>query len=972
MSDESDNQPSAAGIIPAPQAQQPSRGGSHQNQANTHTHTHIHSMNPPPPLPPLPPPITSNINTAQTHMNNHNRHVSWPPEEFNPPRPVSVAERAAAASSSDDFNPPRPVRVPPQPRGTTPGPGRTPVTGITTKIEISDSGTSLSSSTSSSTPINTMVHPHPPGTYLSYIAQQNTNTNSISRMIPPPQSTPPKIPTTNLNVRGNPMIKRSFGHAGMTRPSNTVGPGTTCITTMNKRMRTSPHPRAVAVAVAGRNRPNVSATDAAGPPPITTQPQPQAPPRLKTEGKDGVFVTNNAFANPSTAIPAASASAASGVSVSVGVTNNAVVQKAVVKTNAGNSAGVVTTRKGYVQIARPGAGAGTGSNEAVYMGSRQEKGQAPAPAPSPGQGYASTRSVRQGPIPIPIHIQPGPYPQGGQGHYQPVPGGPYERNYYPAGPPGPGPGNQMQMPPPNQRGNGRRGKQAANANKGTRSNPPHPPISQPNPNPSLLSSSTDIYDVMLGEISDLLMAAQQTQTLGRLKMASTYQLLVHARLVGLGKRFDRFLAHGETGVGSSTNVMVGNGKGKGRALQFPPTAVATAAAAPSAKSVPAKAQPGVGAEAALPQAQGPPNTALTAVPGVGVGKGAVPGPHPPLPPYFYNNQQHPSPYQPASVPPNPPTAIATTPTNTAPTNPPTTITSDAKQILAKVLPHDVDLDDTMMEHLARAAMELHNQRTGRGMLADKTEAKKNIGMGISAVHASGIIGLTAVEHTKGSANASGTGTGTGASATGVAWKESEEQLFVQAVQKYGRDLRNYKVVNDIVKCVGTRSESEVRAHLKNFKERERRERNLDGTAAAGITASSACTASDGGIVVAAGMNVGVGAEGVTMADTSASASGTNGAVGEIHPTVGEPRSGSTPLPVPGNDGVTSSATTGVGSVILNTAGSGDDTEEGGSQSQVKEKQRRGRGRKPPSRAMLTVPVLTFDAKRMVSGFSLDA
>ena len=67
--------------------------------------------------------------------------------------------------------------------------------------------------------------------------------------------------------------------------------------------------------------------------------------------------------------------------------------------------------------------------------------------------------------------------------------------------------------------------------------------------------------------------------------------------------------------------------------------------------------------------------------------------------------------------------------------------------------------------------------------------------------------------------------------------------------------------------LGTRSESEVRAHLKNLKEQGRRERNLDGTAVA-----TTCTVSDV-VVVLVGMNVG--AVGATLIDVSAdSASGT--------------------------------------------------------------------------------------------------
>lgn len=45
-------------------------------------------------------------------------------------------------------------------------------------------------------------------------------------------------------------------------------------------------------------------------------------------------------------------------------------------------------------------------------------------------------------------------------------------------------------------------------------------------------------DIVLQESQDLMQAAMEAQQLGRLKMASTYLLLLHARLVGLGKRMD--------------------------------------------------------------------------------------------------------------------------------------------------------------------------------------------------------------------------------------------------------------------------------------------------------------------------------------------------------------------------------------------------------------------------------------------------
>ena len=53
---------------------------------------------------------------------------------------------------------------------------------------------------------------------------------------------------------------------------------------------------------------------------------------------------------------------------------------------------------------------------------------------------------------------------------------------------------------------------------------------------------SDQYDALLGEAQDLMGAAAEAQALGRLKLASSYLLLLHARLVGLGKIFDRAIS----------------------------------------------------------------------------------------------------------------------------------------------------------------------------------------------------------------------------------------------------------------------------------------------------------------------------------------------------------------------------------------------------------------------------------------------
>jgi len=123
------------------------------------------------------------------------------------------------------------------------------------------------------------------------------------------------------------------------------------------------------------------------------------------------------------------------------------------------------------------------------------------------------------------------------------------------------------------------------------------------------------YDAVLQEAQDLMKAAAEAQQLGRLKMSASYLLLLHTRLVGLGKRFDKAVAFQERGE----------------------QAIAAAAAAVASPS---------------------------------------------------NNNTK-------TVGSNKPTADA------------------AAEALKSLLPHNIELDTAMMEHLARAAAELHAARTGK-------------------------------------------------------------------------------------------------------------------------------------------------------------------------------------------------------------------------------------------------------------------
>jgi hypothetical protein len=88
--------------------------------------------------------------------------------------------------------------------------------------------------------------------------------------------------------------------------------------------------------------------------------------------------------------------------------------------------------------------------------------------------------------------------------------------------------------------------QLPSATKAASSKSPPPPS-----NNNQLTSSSGI-DEVLNEADHLLQAAAEAQALGRLRNASTYLLLAHARLVGLGRRFDR--SRIEPTATSSSNV----------------------------------------------------------------------------------------------------------------------------------------------------------------------------------------------------------------------------------------------------------------------------------------------------------------------------------------------------------------------------------------------------------------------------------
>lgn len=252
------------------------------------------------------------------------------------------------------------------------------------------------------------------------------------------------------------------------------------------------------------------------------------------------------------------------------------------------------------------------------------------------------------------------------------------------------------------------------------------------------TSPSDIYDAMIGEISNLLQAAQEAQAFGRMKMSATYQLLAHTRLVGLGKRFDGFLVHNKNGLEPSII------SGSMTPLPVSPTTT------PSSKM-----------QSKQPRVLKFPDDASSK-------------PHP------SNNSK---------------TATSRKPNAKD--------IQDAQESLSKILPTGVDLDDSMMEHLARAAMELHNKRTGKGLLHERQENKQPAPKPPITKHA-----ITNLNNIVASTHMEQPG--------GVAWTEVEKRKFFEGVHIFG-DTN----ANAIAAHIGTRTSTEVKSHLRNMSARTR-------------------------------------------------------------------------------------------------------------------------------------------------------
>lgn len=110
----------------------------------------------------------------------------------------------------------------------------------------------------------------------------------------------------------------------------------------------------------------------------------------------------------------------------------------------------------------------------------------------------------------------------------------------------------------------------------------------------------------------------------------------------------------------------------------------------------------------------------------------------------------------------------------------------ALQHLSKILPSNLEMDTSMMEHLARAAVELHHQRTGRKKSAEGLLASPMVGMFGSPPSPDG----------KKKANAK------------VAWSPEEQAIVENATTEK-------KAPYAIAKLLKNKTEAQVKAYLKN-------------------------------------------------------------------------------------------------------------------------------------------------------------
>ena len=255
--------------------------------------------------------------------------------------------------------------------------------------------------------------------------------------------------------------------------------------------------------------------------------------------------------------------------------------------------------------------------------------------------------------------------------------------------------------------------------------------------PTLENQPMNVYDAVLGECEDLLKASVEAHRLGRLKMASAYQLLLHTRLVGLGKRFDRSEVaaaphrHGDDDDEEDDDDDNERDEGDDHDGESDEESNAK----PMARSGGLKMD-----DSNLPEEGAPSEQSMSKPTEM---KSALP---------------------------------------------------KALEKLTEILPSNLEMDVSMMEHLARAAVELHHQRTGRRKSAEGLLASPVGGMIGTASPAPAEMSQASAAAHKGNAR--------------IAWTAEEQKIVEKAVAEK-------KAPYAIAKLLKNKTEAQVKAFIKN-------------------------------------------------------------------------------------------------------------------------------------------------------------
>lgn len=283
--------------------------------------------------------------------------------------------------------------------------------------------------------------------------------------------------------------------------------------------------------------------------------------------------------------------------------------------------------------------------------------------------------------------------------------------------------------------------------------------------PTLANQPVNVYDAVLGECEDLLKASLEAQRLGRLKMASAYQLLLHTRLVGLGKRFDQ--ASIMPPLGRIKNSGETNGENENEIEDEDDH----------------DDEDGDDDDEEHDEVSDNGHHRVRAARGGGLQMDDADSVRPTPSATTSSNRRNGTSVVAPIV--KAPTKVANFPT--------------ALEKLSEILPSNFEMDTSMMEHLARAAVELHHQRTGRKKSAD----------GLLASPVTGLIGTSPAPTAAPVASSSiDSKPSTKRDNTKIAWTPEEQQIVEKAVAEK-------KAPYAIAKLLKNKTEAQVKAFLKN-------------------------------------------------------------------------------------------------------------------------------------------------------------